>query len=390
MMIRKNPLRKKQLGDTASRILLSLAVPAFLLCTVFVGMHGAAPLEKAALVSASLALPQGAAEVIKNDFVRAAQSGGTAQSATVPVPIENRVQPVAAQKTASETDTPADILKMMQEAETVFANAEKNGNIVEKQYDATNATDTYGNITVRNTTPSHSVDIKSAVEKNATLQIADKRAPTVLIFHTHTTESYELLNYGWYTTEYVTRSNSPDRNMVRVGTAICEELTKMGIGVVHDTEIHDTKYTGAYDRSRESITQIMAENPSIQVVIDVHRDAIKQSDGTRIKPTAEINGKKAAQIMIIAGCEDGKVTDFPRWEENLTFALQLQKTAETDYPGLMRPVLFSARKYNMDVTPCSVLLEVGSDSNTLEEAEYSGHLIGKALGELLLKYSENG
>lgn len=390
MMIRKNPLRKKQLGDTASRILLSLAVPAFLLCTVFVGMHGAAPLEKAALFSASLALPQGAAEVIKNDFVRAAQSGGTAQSATVPVPIENRVQPVAAQKTASETDTPADILKMMQEAETVFANAEKNGNIVEKQYDATNATDTYGNITVRNTTPSHSVDIKSAVEKNATLQIADKRAPTVLIFHTHTTESYELLNYGWYTTEYVTRSNSPDRNMVRVGTAICEELTKMGIGVVHDTEIHDTKYTGAYDRSRESITQIMAENPSIQVVIDVHRDAIKQSDGTRIKPTAEINGKKAAQIMIIAGCEDGKVTDFPRWEENLTFALQLQKTAETDYPGLMRPVLFSARKYNMDVTPCSVLLEVGSDSNTLEEAEYSGHLIGKALGELLLKYSENG
>ena len=390
MMIRKNPLHKKQTGDTASRILLTLAVPAFLLCTVFVGMHGAAPLEKAALFSASLALPQGAAEVIKNDFVRAAQSGGTAQSATVPVPIENRVQPVAAQKTASETDTPADILKMMQEAETVFANAEKNGNIVEKQYDATNATDTYGNITVRNTTPSHSVDIKSAVEKNATLQIADKRAPTVLIFHTHTTESYELLNYGWYTTEYVTRSNSPDRNMVRVGTAICEELTKMGIGVVHDTEIHDTKYTGAYDRSRESITQIMAENPTVQVVIDVHRDAIKQIDGTRIKPTAEINGKKAAQIMIIAGCEDGKVTDFPRWEENLTFALQLQKTAETDYPGLMRPVLFSARKYNMDVTPCSVLLEVGSDSNTLEEAEYSGHLIGKALGELLLKYSENG
>lgn len=390
MMTRKNQLRKKNNGDTAGRVLLTLAVPAFLLCTVFVGMHGAAPLEKAALFSASLALPQGTAEVIKNDFARAAQSGSTSQSATVSVPIENRVQPAAAQKAASETDTPADILKMMQDAEAVFANAQKSGNIVEKQYDAANATDTYENITVRNTTPSHSIDIKSAVEKNATLQISDKSAPTVLIFHTHTTESYELLNYGWYTTEYVTRSNSPDRNMVRVGTAICEELTKMGIGVVHDTEIHDTQYTGAYDRSRESIEKIMAENPSIQVVIDVHRDAIKQSDGTRIKPTAEINGKKAAQIMIIAGCEDGKVTDFPRWEENLTFALQLQKTAETDYPGLMRPILFSARKYNMDVTPCSVLLEMGSDSNTLEEAEYSGHLIGKALGELILKYSENG
>lgn len=388
-MIRKNQLRKKSNGDTVNRVLMTLAVPAFLLCTVFVGMHGAAPLEKAALFSASIALPQGMAEVIKNDFARAAQSGGTSQSATVSVPIENRVQPVAAQTTASEADTPADILKMMQDAEAVFTSAQKSGNIVEKQYDAANATDTYENITVRNTTPSHPIDIKSALEKNATLQISDKSAPTVLIFHTHTTESYELLNYGWYTTEYVTRSNSPDRNMVRVGTAICEELTKMGIGVVHDTEIHDAQYTGAYERSRESIERIMAENPSIQVVIDVHRDAIKQSDGTRIKPTAEIDGKKAAQIMIITGCEDGKVTDFPRWAENLTFALQLQKTAETDYPGLMRPILFSARKYNMDVTPCSVLLEMGSDSNTLEEAEYSGHLIGKALGELILQYTEN-
>ena len=176
--------------------------------------------------------------------------------------------------------------------------------------------------------------------------------------------------------------------MVRVGTALCEELEKMGIGVIHDTQIHDAKYTGAYDRSRASIAQIMQENPSIKVVIDVHRDAIKQSDGTRVKPTATINGKKAAQIMIIAGCEDGKVTDFPTWEENLTFALRLQEIAETQYPGLMRPILFSARKYNMDVTPCSVLLEMGSDSNTLEEAEYSGRLIGTALGKLVTEYAK--
>lgn len=391
MVTRKHVSRRKNNGDAVNRFLLTLAVPLFFLCTVYIGTNGAVPLEKIAMFSASLALPQGTAEVLKNELSRATQENDATFDAPVFIPIQNRVQvPTTPAKTPSETDTPADILKMMQEAETVFANAEKSGNIVEKQYDAANATDTYENITVRNTTPTHSIAIKSAVEKRAALQIADKSAPTVLIFHTHTTESYELLNYGWYTTDYVTRSNSPDRNTVRVGTAICEELTKMGIGVVHDKEIHDTQYTGAYDRSRESIEKIMAQNPSIQVVIDVHRDAIKQSDGTRIKPTAEINGKKAAQIMIITGCEDGKVTAFPRWEENLTFALQLQKTAETNYPGLMRPVLFSARKYNMDITPCSVLLEMGSDANTLEEAEYSGHLIGKALGELLLKYSENG
>lgn len=388
MFTTKNlPHRKKR--DIGGRFFLPFAVPVFLLCTVFLGTHGTAPLKRAAMFSTSLALPLGTAEVVKNDIVRAAQIGDVKPQESVSVPIESRVQAdTAVPKTASDTDTPTDILSMMQEAKTVFATAQKGGNIVEKQYDAANATDTYENITVRNTTPTHTVDIKSAVEKRATLSVSDKIAPTVLIFHTHTTESYEMLDYGWYTTDYITRSNSPDRNMVRVGTAICAELRDMGIGVVHDTEIHDAKYTGAYDRSRESIEKIMAENPSIQVVIDVHRDAIKQSDGTRIKPTAEINGKKAAQIMIITGCEDGKVSEFPRWEENLTFALQLQKCAETKYPGLMRPVLFSARKYNMNVTPCSVLLEMGSDSNTLEEAEYAGHLIGKALGDLILQYTK--
>lgn len=390
MITHKHPHSRRANASGTSRLALYFAVPAALVLTGYIGIHAPEPLTKAALFSASLALPQGTVEVLKNDLNRTALAADTAANPSVQIPIQSSIPASEQEKTDSETDTPADILLMMREAETAFASAEKGGNIVEKQYDAANATDTYGNITVRNTTSSHTIDIQSAVEKQASLSVADKSAPTVLIFHTHTTESYELLNYGWYSTDYITRSDSPDRNMVRVGTAICEELTKMGIGVLHDTEIHDTKYTGAYDRSRESITQIMAENPTVQVVIDVHRDAIQQSDGTRIKPTAEIGGKKAAQIMIIAGCEDGKVTDFPNWEQNLTFALQLQQTAETKYPGLMRPVLFSARKYNMDVTPCSVLLEVGSDSNTLEEAEYSGHLIGKALGELILQYTENG
>lgn len=385
-MYRTRPPRRRKKQNNAHRFALYFAVPACLMLTFFVGTRFPTALGKAAMLGASLELPQGTVQVFKNDLVRAAQVG-TPSAPAVPIPIQNQTATQKAETPTAENGTPQDILDMMREAEQVFATAEKNGNIVEKQYDAANATNTYQNITVRNTTPSHSINIQSSVEKAATLSVKDKSAPTVLIFHTHTTESYELLNYGWYTTDYVTRSNSPDRNMVRVGTAICEELEKMGIGYVHDTEIHDAQYTGAYDRSRESITKIMAENPSIQVVIDVHRDAIKQSDGTRIKPTAEINGKKAAQIMIIAGCEDGKVTDYPRWEENLTFSLQLQKTAETKYPGLMRPVLFSARKYNMDVTPCSLLLEMGSDSNTLEEAEYSGHLIGKALGELILDYT---
>ncbi len=236
---------------------------------------------------------------------------------------------------------------------------------------------------MRNTTPSHSINIESSLNAPLELHISDKSKPTVLIYHTHTTEAYEMLDEGWFTNSYSTRSRDASVNMVRVGNAICEELEKQGIGVIHDTEIHDLKYTGAYDHSRATITGILKDNPTIQISIDVHRDAIHNSDTRRTKPVTEINGKKAAQVMIIAGCQDGRVEHFEGWEKNLTFDLRFQQTAETMFPTLMRPVLFSGRKYNMDLLPCSALFEFGSDSNTLEEAEYSGHLIGQALARFI-------
>lgn len=279
--------------------------------------------------------------------------------------------------------TPDDILVMEEEFRAVFGEAAHDGEIVQKKYSAKNATSTFENIAVRNTTPSHSINIEASLNAPLELLIEDKSKPTVLIYHTHTTEAYEMLDEGWFTNSYSTRSKDPSRNMVRVGDAICEELEKQGIGVIHDTEIHDLKYTGAYDHSRETITKILADNPTIQISIDVHRDAIHNSDTVRTKPVTEINGKKAAQVMIIAGCQDGRVEHFEGWEKNLTFDLRFQQTAETMFPSLMRPVLFSGRKYNMDLLPCSALFEFGSDSNTLAEAEYSGHLIGQALAQFI-------
>lgn len=383
----QNKRRQKLNTNRIGGRLQTAVMPMFLAALFFGSMHFAEPVSKLALVSASLQMPQGSVQILKNDLQTAEKKPSAAEVGETAIPIQPIETPKQVQSIAI-TDTPQDILEMQKAAEAQLTNADKGGNVIEKQYDSANATAVFKNITVRNTTPSHGIDIQSALAKTMPLSVENKAEPTVLIFHTHTTETYEMLNLGWYAADYVTRSDDPTRNMVRVGTALCEELEKMGIGVIHDTQIHDAKYTGAYDRSRESIEKIMQENPSIKVVIDVHRDAIKQSDGTRVKPTATINGKKAAQIMIIAGCEDGKVTSFPSWEENLTFALRLQEIAETEYPGLMRPILFSARKYNMDITPCSVLLEMGSDSNTLEEAEYSGRLIGTALGKLVEAYAK--
>lgn len=288
-------------------------------------------------------------------------------------------------KSYASAETPADIAKLIEKAKVEQADAEKDGDIREITYGKSNATDVYENIYVKNVNPNHGIDIKSCLEAKAKLS-TDTKEPLVLIYHTHTTEAYETLDRGFYSDKFGTRSSDPATNMVRVGDALCERLSAAGYTVIHDREIHDTSYTGSYARSREAIENYKKQYPGLQVIIDVHRDGIKGSDGTKTKPVTTINGKKSAQIMIIAGCQDGPVTEFPGWQDNLNFAIQLQKHAEDLYPTLMRPIFFSPRKYNMDTSPCGVLLEFGSDANTLDEAVYAGALMGDALASLLNDY----
>lgn len=289
------------------------------------------------------------------------------------------------------TKTPDDILALIEAAQAKSATDKKDGNIIRKQYAQNTVTKKIGNVLVRNnTTTKQSLDLERILQDKPEITIDDKTKPTVLIFHTHTTESYEMLDRGWYAQDYITRSNSPDRNMVRVGKEIKQQLENAGYHVIHDTVIHDAKYTGAYAHSRKSVEEYLKKYPDIQIVLDVHRDAIEQDDGTRIKPVANILGKDAAQIMIISGCEEGKVKDFPNWQKNLTFALELQSVCEELYPGLMRPLYFCQRKYNMDLSPNNLLVEMGSCANTLEEAAYSGRLLGNALVKLLDRTQNEG
>ena len=282
------------------------------------------------------------------------------------------------------TDTPDDIKGLMQSSLKNAANDLRDGTIVARQYGKKAANASVGNLLIRNNTDTQkNIDFKALLGEGADLHPADKAEPAVLIFHTHTTEAYELLDRGWYAQGAVTRSKSADRNMIRIGMEITEQLEQAGYQVIHDKEIHDLKYTGAYAHSRKKKKKYLKQYPSIQIVLDVHRDAIEQENGVRIKPTVEIMGKKAAQMMIITGCQEGKVKDFPEWKYNLRFALQLQNTVENKYPGLMRPIYFCERQYNMDCSRNNLLIEVGSSSNTLEEAAYSGRLLGKSLAALL-------
>ncbi len=205
----------------------------------------------------------------------------------------------------------------------------------------------------------------------------------VLITHTHTTECYLDYDAGFFNPDTKSRTDDATQNMVAVGERVAQQLRQAGIGVVHDTEIHDQPYSGAYTHSRKAVEKYLEQYPSISVVLDIHRDAVYQSDGTRVKPTAVINGKKAAQMMIIVGMKNTKSVPNSHTAENLSFGARLQQTLHAQYGGLMRPMVLADARYNQQLCNGMILVEVGSDVNTLSEALYSGELLGKGLVETL-------
>ncbi len=207
--------------------------------------------------------------------------------------------------------------------------------------------------------------------------------PQVLIMHTHGTETYELENEYYTSPTYSARSTNGDINVTSIGEIITQHLNNEGINTLHDTSLHDyPSYNGSYERSHKVVSDYLAKYPSIKVVIDVHRDALQNADGTRIKPLAYINGENTAQVMIICGADlNGNL---PNYTENLKFAAAWQAQMEGLYPGLTRPVLFDYRYYNQDLTTGSLLLEVGGHANTLKEAQNAAIYAAKALVQTLL------
>ena len=282
--------------------------------------------------------------------------------------------------------TPLDIVELMGAAQLNISSAKKGGTIVEQSLTSGSAYTGYKDLWVMNTT-GKSLDLSTLYSSKPSLTI-DNSKPSILIYHTHTSESYVMLDVGWYPSDFTSRSDDCGQNMVRVGEAIAEQLVAAGFNVIHDKTIYDTSYNGSYQRSRAQVERYLEMYPSIVITLDVHRDALTtNNEQTIIKPVAEVDGKKAAQIMLIAGREGNTITDFPTWENNLSFAVQIQNKMNELYAGVMRPVFHCYRKYNMDLTANSLLVEVGTHGNTLDEAVYSGTLFGTALGQMLQGYT---
>ena len=207
--------------------------------------------------------------------------------------------------------------------------------------------------------------------------------PQVLILHTHGSEAYTMPAGREYISTSECRTTDETYNMIRIGEEIKRIFEEAGIAVLHDTTLHDyPEYSGAYGRSLASAEDYLQAYPSISIVLDLHRDAIYDTDGTLYKVVTPAAGVNAAQMAFVIGTDGGGL-EHPCWEENLKLAAALQQTLADSYPSLMRPITVRNSRYNQHLTPGCLLVEIGSAGNSLEEALFSARLLGTALVNLL-------
>ncbi len=245
----------------------------------------------------------------------------------------------------------------------------------------------YNNVYIKNST-SLKIDIKELLEASLGFKLTNNDEPQVLIMHTHTTESYVADDNGYYTEDYTSRNTDNTKNMAKIGEIVAEKLNAAGIKTLHDKTQHDyPKYSGSYTRAAKTVNSYLKKYPSIKIVLDLHRDAISAGGNDKVKLVTEIGGKKAAQVMLVMGSNSGDTTNHPKWQENLKLALKLQQTLEVKYPTLARPLSLMPKNYNQSLSTGSLLIEFGTDANSLEEAMYSAEMVGESLTTLIKNLS---
>lgn len=229
-------------------------------------------------------------------------------------------------------------------------------------------------IEIKNAT-SYTVNINDYLKRN----IGFKNNANILIMHTHTTESFAKMQY---TKDAPDRNLDENCNMIAIGKAMNEVFTKNQIKSKHDKTVHDyPSYNSAYQKACSTIESNLKNDNSINIVLDIHRDGITRDDGTKVKLVTDIDGKPTAQVMLVVGTDTN--LSHPNWQENLTFASKIQDTAEKMYPGLMRPIDLRKERFNQQLTKGSIIIEVGANGNTLEEAIEGGKAIAEVISAVV-------
>lgn len=246
-----------------------------------------------------------------------------------------------------------------------------------------------GTIHLNNNTDRLSVDIEALCSSALSQRLRPAQAgPQILIMHTHGSEAYTMAGADQYRETDNARTDDPNYNMLRIGEEMKAVFESMGLSVIHDTTLYDyPTYSGSYGRSLKGIRHWLEQYPTIAVVLDVHRDALIAADGTVYKAVTEVAGEKVAQVMLVCGTNDGGLTH-PGWRDNLTLAAQIQLRLTDIEPTLARPVNLRSQRFNQHMTAGSLLVEVGTSGNTLQEALRGARLFAQAAGEVYLSLVE--
>lgn len=203
--------------------------------------------------------------------------------------------------------------------------------------------------------------------------------PTVLIIHTHGSESYTKQTGQSYTETTEFRTLNTAYNMVALGEKLAQLLQQAGIPVIHDRTLHDyPSYNSAYTNSRQSVQDYLNRYPTIQVVLDLHRDAALNADGSQYAPALTVNGESVAQLMLVVGT-DASGMQHPNWEENLAAAVKLQVLLERQVPGITRPTILRAQRYNHDLSDGAMIVEIGTAGNSMQQAMAAVPYLAEAL-----------
>lgn len=282
--------------------------------------------------------------------------------------VENAAENVVENETSAENAIGNNnIDDEMQEAETGLKTEVLENSVPEKY------TSEYNGVKIRNETD----NIK--LTKEMLVPEVDVNTKNILIYHTHTCESYTQTDNYKYKASGNFRTKDLNCNMVRVGAELEKYLKHYGYNVIHDTTIYDSSYSQSYDRSLKGVAKLLEENKDTDILFDMHRDAIGDSS---YAPTVKIGDDEAAQLMFVIGSNGGG-SEHDNWNENLKLAIKIQEKANELYPGLFKPIVLRDSRYNQQLAKGASIIEVGATGNTMEQCLNSMKYLSKVLSEVL-------
>lgn len=260
--------------------------------------------------------------------------------------------------------------KDVTKAETNIQTQEVKENNIEGKY-----TNTYEKVKIKNQTK---YELTEEMLK-PDFELSNKK--DLIIFHTHTCESYtpdEKYNYNMTGTYRTTDLNY---SVARVGDELEKQLNSYGYNVTHDKTYHDyPAYSGSYNRSLTTVKNILNSQNNTQMVIDLHRDAIGSNNN--YAPSVKIGEETVAQLMFVIGSNGGGL-EHPNWQQNLKFAIKIQEKAEEMYPGLFKPITLRDSRYNQQLASAATIIEVGATGNTMEQCLLSMKYLAKVISEVV-------